>query len=102
MLKKLNAHALYFSVLLSVIIAIIITSLFLVAHYYSLLTTDINNKYQLRHNLLSIEALALFSGEEQMKTTLFDEESNRVGFQKESWGVFETVSYWAVVRKDTL
>lgn len=102
LLKKLPAHALYFSVLLSVIIAIIITSLFLVAHYYSLLIADINNKSRLLHNLLSAEALALTSEDSELSTSLFDEESYQVGFIKEKWGIFETVSCWATLHGDTL
>lgn len=100
--KKLNAHALYFSVLLSVIIAIIITSLFLVAHYYSLLTADINNKDHLLHNLLSVEALALSSHSKELETSLFDNSNNNVGFYKASWGIFEAIVCWATVKEDTL
>ena len=96
-MKKLQAHALYFVLVISLIIAILCGAILLFAYYSSILVHQNDRKIDLLINAQSgIELLMsdseILMSNEKKDIDLFGEECDSVILYRKPWGLFEVVS----------
>ena len=99
---KLKAHALYFAILIGVLVSLLLISVFLVNHFYSQQYVLVDLKRRNYHNLKSVEVLAKTSDNNTYNGVLFDDDLNQVSYVKSTWGSFDIINCRSIIKKDTL
>jgi cytoskeletal protein CcmA (bactofilin family) len=102
----LKASALYIVIIVSLVIAVLCSSLITAAYFFRLQYQHLFRSEQLQNNLASGVNLLLASDDstyEREKTlALFGTEQDSVSLQKVHWGIFEVGIVKAFIQKDTL
>lgn len=90
----IRAHALYFTLVIALIIAMLSGSLILVAYYYRIHSINTETQNKLLRNLSSGTSLLLSSDSDleynkSITLDLFDEQNDSITIQKIPWGLFD-------------
>ncbi len=88
----LKSHALYFTLVISVIIAMLCSSLLLVVHYHNVLSLYEFQSKDVANNVSSGIAYLLsgeMEGEDQLTFDLIGEGKDSVKIQQKQWGIYD-------------
>ncbi|RYE59595.1 MAG: hypothetical protein EOP48_00355 [Sphingobacteriales bacterium] len=103
---KISGGALYFAIVIALIIAIICSSLISFAHYNRLVQLKYERQQRLRTNAFSGILIALNQGIEQTekieKIDLYNDGMDSICIIRKSWGIYRMALLQSHIKKDTL